>query len=74
MFVGLKVLIIKLNNEKMDVYYIRIIDSIGRTMYMLPKPQMNSGIDISHFRKGIYTLILTDSSTRKTSSEKFIVE
>ncbi len=65
---------IQLSNEKMDVYYIRIIDSIGRTMYMLPKPQMNSGIDISHFRKGIYTLILTDSLTRKTTSEKFIVE
>ena len=65
---------IQLSNEKMDVYYIRIIDSIGRTMYMLPKPQINSGIDISHFRKGIYTLILTDSLTRKTSTQKFIVE
>jgi bilirubin oxidase len=65
---------IQLNDEKMDVYYIRIIDSIGRTMYMLPKPQLNSGIDISHFRKGIYTLILTDSKTRKTTTQKFIVE
>ena len=65
---------IQLNNEKMDVYYIRIVDSIGRTKCMLPKPQIHTGIDISHYSKGIYTLILTDSLTRKTTTQKFIVE
>ncbi len=57
-----------------QAYYVRITNAVGRTIYMLPRPQLNNGIDISSLAKGIYYLELTDEKTKQTSTRKFIRE
>ena len=57
-----------------SAYYIKIIDALGRTLLMLPKPEIQNGIDISRLTKGIYTLLLTTDSSKQTVSKTFIVE
>ena len=58
----------------MQAYYIRITNAIGRTMYMLPRPQLTNGIDVSNFAPGNYFLQLTDEQTKKTVTKQFIKE
>jgi len=57
-----------------SAYYIKIIDALGRTIWMLPKPKLKNGINISQLSKGVYTLQLTDSETKQTTSKTFIKE
>lgn len=57
-----------------QAYYVRITNAVGRTIYMLPRPQLSHGIDISSLAKGIYYLELTDEKTKQTSTRKFIRE
>ncbi len=56
----------------MQVYYISIINSIGRTMYMLPRPQLSKGIDVSNFAPGTYFIRLTDDKSKKVIVKQFI--
>ncbi len=58
----------------MQVYYVTITNSIGRTMYMLPRPQLAPGIDVSKFAPGIYFVQLTDELTKKVITKKFVKE
>jgi bilirubin oxidase len=55
-------------------YYVRILNSIGKTIFMLPKPELENGIDISGLKSGIYFIQLTDDKTKTTISKKFIIE
>lgn len=57
-----------------QVYYIRINNMLGKTIYMLPRPQLQNGIDISSLAKGIYFVQLTDEKTKVTTTRKFIKE
>jgi bilirubin oxidase len=57
-----------------QAYYVRITNAVGRTIYMLPRPELKNGIDISSLAKGIYYLELTDEKTKQTSTRKFIRE
>jgi bilirubin oxidase len=61
----------ELNNE---VYYITVINSIGRTVMMLPQPEIQKGIDISSLAKGIYFVQLMDRNTKSITTKKFIKE
>ena len=54
------------------IYYIRIFNSAGKMLYMLPKPQIQNGIDITNLSAGIYFLQMTDERTKKLSTVKFI--
>ena len=65
-------LYVKMADATASVYYIRIINSVGRTLYMLPKPELEKGIDISHFASGIYFMQLTDEKTKQVTTQKFI--
>ncbi|MEI7801081.1 MAG: multicopper oxidase domain-containing protein [Bacteroidota bacterium] len=67
-------LYIAFDDPTMQVYYIKIFDAVGRTIYMLPRPQLQNGIDISSLAKGIYTLQLTDEKTKMIITKKFIKE
>ncbi len=67
-------LFVKFNDASQSAYYVRISDVLGRTLLMLPKPELQNGIDISHFSKGVYNLKLTDNSTKQTTSQTFVVE
>lgn len=65
---------IKLKDENAQVYYIRILDDLGRTILMLPRPDISNGIDVSTYAKGNYHLILTDEKYKKTSSKAFLIK
>ncbi len=67
-------LYVTLSDPAMQVYYITITNSIGRTMYMLPRPQLAGGIDISRFAPGNYFMQLTDEATKKVLTKKFVKE
>jgi len=55
-----------------EVYYLRIINQLGKTIYMLPRPQLRSGLDISKLLKGNYYIQVTDEKTKKTVTKEFI--
>lgn len=67
-------LYISLNDPTSKVYYITISTITGRTVYMLPRPELQNGIDISHLAKGMYVLQLTDEKTKITTTKKFTKE
>jgi len=58
----------------MQAYYIRIINSSGKTLMMLPKPNLENGIDINGLKSGTYFLQLTDDKNKLTNTKKFIKE
>ncbi len=58
----------------MKVYYVTIINSVGRTMIMLPRPLLENGIDISNYAPGVYFVQLTDEKTKTTVTKQFIKE
>ena len=55
-----------------EVYYLRMVNESGRTIYMLPKPQLQNGLDINKLAKGVYYLQVTDNKTKKTVTRKFV--
>jgi bilirubin oxidase len=65
---------VKFKDAEQSAYYIRITDALGRTVLMLPKPELQNGIDISHFSKGLYFMQLTDDKSKQTTSSPFVVE
>ena len=64
---------VKMDDQNAEVYYIKIFNSVGRTILMLPRPELAKGIDISSFAKGIYHLLLTDEKTKTTVSKTFTI-
>jgi len=62
------------NNGQLEVYYIRILDALGRTLYMLPRPLVQNGIDIGQLDPGHYFLQLTEEKTKLTTTKPFIKE
>lgn len=65
-------LFVSFSDPNMQAYYVRINNSLGKTMYMLPRPQLVGGIDISHFAPGTYFIQVTDEKTKKVINRKFI--
>jgi bilirubin oxidase len=57
-----------------SAYYICIINTIGRTVLMLPQPQLLEGIDISNLSKGVYYLLITDQLKKKTTTKSIVIE
>ena len=55
-----------------QAYYVRITNSLGRTMYMLPRPQLTGGIDVSGFAPGTYYLQVTDEQTKMVTTKQFV--
>lgn len=66
-------LFVKFDNANTDIYYAKITNALGKTMYMLPRPQLAEGIDIQGLSPGVYNLLLTDAATKKVFSKTFIV-
>jgi bilirubin oxidase len=67
-------LFISLNDPQNSIYYLRVCDAMGRTIYMMPRPQVQNGLDLSRMAPGIYTLQLTDDRTKKTVARQFVVQ
>lgn len=59
-------------NSGMTAYYMKLVDAMGRTLYMRPRPELDSGIDISDLATGVYYLQIMDDRTKATISKKFV--
>ena len=67
-------LAIGFNTPGASAYYVRVTDAVGRTIYMLPRPQLAQGLDVSGFVPGVYYVQLTDEQTRITTTQSFVKE
>ncbi len=67
-------LFVKFNNPNQSAYYIRIIDVLGRTIMMLPQPDLSNGIDVKQLKNGIYHILITENQSKQTISQTFEVE
>jgi len=61
-------------DETTDVYYLSIKNLSGKTVLMLPKPQLENGIDVSNLKKGVYFVELTENKTKSKTIKKIIIE
>jgi hypothetical protein len=61
-----------MENSNSHVYYMTVFDEVGRTKFMLPKPDVFNGLDISSFSPGTYTIQLMDDETKSVATRKFI--
>jgi len=67
-------LYISFNNQETKVYYISILNVVGKAVLMLPRPELGNGIDISSLNAGTYFVQLTDDKTKAVTVKKFIKE
>ncbi len=54
------------------VYYVWIYDALGRTLMMLPQPDVSRGIDVSGLPKGTYFIRVMDAYFKQKLSKKFV--
>ncbi|RYD51025.1 MAG: bilirubin oxidase [Sphingobacteriales bacterium] len=59
-------------DQSRSVYYVWITDRVGRTMYMLPEPEWQNGINISSLRSGLYYLTILEKKTGRKATQSFI--
>jgi bilirubin oxidase len=64
-------LFIRSGNSLNEVYYVRILNTAGRTIMMLPKPDLTNGIDLSRLPQGNYFIQITDKDTKTTAIKAF---
>ena len=60
------------NGSDQGVYYVRITNTLGKTIYMLPKPEVQNGIDISNLPVGIYFAQVIFDKTFEIQTLRFI--
>jgi bilirubin oxidase len=65
-------LFISFANPETEVYYIKVINAVGRVVLMLPRPELKNGISLAGLPKGVYALELTDARTKVVTTRKFI--
>ena len=65
-------IMVRCDDPSVEVYYITLTDLNGRAIYMLPKPRLADGIDISHLPAGVYNLMITDTKFKQTVNKTFI--
>lgn len=62
------------NNSDAKVYYVSILNIVGKAVIMLPRPEWQNGIDISNLSAGTYFVQLTDDKTKTVTVKKFVKE
>ena len=67
-------LYVRFENPANSAYYITITDRLGRTKMMLPKPNLQDGIDISGLSKGLYHITVTENNTKQRITRHFMAE
>lgn len=62
----------RFENPFADVYYLRIRNALGKVNSMVPRPEWQNGIDISHLSPGVYFAEITDAETKEKIVKKFV--
>jgi len=57
-----------------EVYYMTITNVNGKIVMMLPKPELQNGIDVSQLNKGVYFVELIDQKTKLKSVQRFVID
>jgi blue copper oxidase len=65
-------LYVYLSNNDIEVYYVTISNSKGKTVMMLPQPEIQKGIDISNLTAGAYFIQIIDKKTKSISTQQFV--
>ncbi|MEI6522815.1 MAG: multicopper oxidase domain-containing protein [Bacteroidota bacterium] len=65
-------LFLNFSDPSTQIYYVKIYNMLGKVVYMLPKPKLNNGIDISELSNGIYSIEITEEKTKNIFVKKFI--
>jgi bilirubin oxidase len=63
--------VIFIENTGIEIYYITIINSVGKSVMMLPQPEIHKGISIAHLPKGMYYMQIMDAATKTTITKQF---
>lgn len=66
-------LYLRFDDPELQAYYVRICDAAGRTLLMLPQPDLHEGIDVSKFKPGVYFLECRDSQSKRALSKRFVI-
>lgn len=66
------VLYAKFTKADSEAYYARIINNSGKTVMMLPRPELEKGIDLKDLPAGIYFIQITEAKAGSVSVQKFI--
>jgi len=67
-------IMVALSNPANQVYYISIKNMQGKTVMMLPQPELNKGIDIGELPAGMYIMEFTDKESKAHHTNRFIKE
>lgn len=65
-------LYVRFEDPTASAYYVRITNALGKTILMLPRPELQNGIDISWLKGGVYFLELTDEAQKAVQTRKFL--
>jgi hypothetical protein len=65
---------VKFTGNAIQAYYVKIVNAAGKVVMMLPRPQLNNGIDVSMLAPGLYNFVLTEEGTKRIVTRSFIVE
>ena len=60
--------------KNIEAYYVTINNVVGKTVMMLPQPEIDQPIDISNLASGTYFIQVMDKNTKSVSTQKFIKE
>ena len=55
-----------------SAYYIKIINSLGKVIYMLPEPGLENGLDVKDLKTGMYELQYIDKLSKRASTKRFL--
>ena len=58
--------------KNIEAYYVTINNVVGKTVMMLPQPEIDQPIDISNLASGTYFIQVMDKNTKSVSTQKFI--
>ena len=58
--------------QNIEAYYVTINNVVGKTVMMLPQPEIDQPIDISNLASGTYFIQVMDKNTKSVSTQKFI--
>jgi bilirubin oxidase len=63
---------IKFASTGTQAYYVWIFDAVGRTLLMLPQPDLSRGIHINSLPKGTYMIKVMEMSEKKVLTKRFV--
>lgn len=63
--------LIFIKDTGIEIYYITIVNSVGKSVMMLPQPEIHKGISIAHLPKGMYYMQIMDAATKTTITKQF---